>query len=118
MAYTMKQAASLCGVTPRTIMRWESDGKISVSRGENGYRIFTDGDVDILKRLAGPQPNSHIGKLPAKPVQEYYDIGYGEYPKVSARDAIDYLCGSKAWTKGYPQPSDEQLAFRSKMLKR
>lgn len=37
---TIKQAAGLVGVTPKTIRRWESEGKIQATRTPGGHRRF------------------------------------------------------------------------------
>ena len=45
---TVKEAAELMGVTPKTIRRWEEEGKITASRTPGGHRRF---DVSQLLGL-------------------------------------------------------------------
>ena len=41
----------ITGLTQKAIRLYESRGLISVSREENGYRNYTEADVEILKRI-------------------------------------------------------------------
>ena len=41
----------ITGLTQKAIRLYESRGLISVSREENGYRNYTEADIDVLKRI-------------------------------------------------------------------
>ena len=47
--FTRKQAADYLEVTIDTLRNWEMNGLLSVKRKENGYRIYTEEDIKILK---------------------------------------------------------------------
>lgn len=46
---TRKQTAEYLQVTIDTLRNWEINGLITVKRSENGYRIYTDADIMLLK---------------------------------------------------------------------
>jgi DNA (cytosine-5)-methyltransferase 1 len=53
VAYHIKEAAKLIGVSPITLKRWLLSGKFSdVKRDRNGWRIFEDDEISYFKRLA------------------------------------------------------------------
>lgn len=45
---TPSQAASILGVTPRTLWRWQAVGRITPHRLPNGFRRFRMEDVERL----------------------------------------------------------------------
>lgn len=50
---TLKEAAAQVGVAPITLKRWLLDGKVAeVARDRNGWRVFSDADVERIKRYA------------------------------------------------------------------
>lgn len=46
---TPAQAATVCGVDPKTITRWADAGKIAVTRTMGGHRRFKEEDVIYLR---------------------------------------------------------------------
>lgn len=50
-AYKRMQAANKLGVTIDTLRNWEMNGLIKVKRKENGYRIYTENDMNRLHYL-------------------------------------------------------------------
>lgn len=46
---TRKQTAEYLQVTIDTLRNWELNGLITVKRSENGYRVYTDTDIMLLK---------------------------------------------------------------------
>lgn len=46
---TRREAAEYLGITMDTLRNWELNGLITVKRGQNGYRIYQDGDLKRLK---------------------------------------------------------------------
>jgi DNA-binding transcriptional MerR regulator len=46
---TRKQTADYLQVTMDTLRNWEMNGLLSVKRKQNGYRIYTQNDLQILK---------------------------------------------------------------------
>ena len=51
--FTLKAAAEQVGVAPITLKRWLLDGKVAeVARDRNGWRVFSDADVERIKRYA------------------------------------------------------------------
>lgn len=49
ISFTRKQVADYLDVTIDTLRNWEMNGLLSVKRKENGYRIYTEEDIKILK---------------------------------------------------------------------
>ncbi|WP_066495496.1 MerR family transcriptional regulator [Abyssisolibacter fermentans] len=49
VAFTRKQTAVYLRVTIDTLRNWEMNGLISVKRKQNGYRVYTKNDIQILK---------------------------------------------------------------------
>ena len=48
---TIKEVEQLLEVPRATIRFYEKQGLISPARGENGYRDYTDEDVETLKKI-------------------------------------------------------------------
>ena len=49
---TITEVAEIIGVVPRTILRWESSGKIKRARRDwRGWRVYTDEDVEELRQF-------------------------------------------------------------------
>ena len=52
MPYTVKQLASLTGLTPRTLRYYDAIGLLQPRRSqENGYRLYGSGEVDRLQQI-------------------------------------------------------------------
>ncbi len=50
MAYTIKQAAELTNLTPVTLRYYDKQGLLPfMERRESGYRMFSDGDIAMLR---------------------------------------------------------------------
>jgi DNA-binding transcriptional MerR regulator len=49
ISLTRKQTAQLLQVTIDTLRNWEMNGLLSVKRKKNGYRIYTQNDIQLLK---------------------------------------------------------------------
>jgi len=48
-----KEAARMIGVAPITLKRWLLDEKVAeVSRDRNGWRVFTQADIERIKAYA------------------------------------------------------------------
>jgi DNA-binding transcriptional MerR regulator len=45
--------ARICGVTPATVRFWERTGRLRAVRTENGVRLFSREDVELLARERG-----------------------------------------------------------------
>ncbi len=46
---TITEVAEMVGVSPRTIMRWESNGKVrKAKRDWRGWRIYDNEDIEEL----------------------------------------------------------------------
>lgn len=55
--YTRKEAAGILGVTIDTLRNWELNGLFSVRRMANGYRVYTEEDMQrltIIRSLGAP----------------------------------------------------------------
>ena len=50
-SFTRGQAAAMLGVHPRTLRRWEREGKIPSARRilRNNFRVYTDEDIQSLR---------------------------------------------------------------------
>lgn len=52
MAYKVGTVAKLAGVSVRTLHHYDEIGLVSPSeRSESGYRLYTDGDLDLLQQV-------------------------------------------------------------------
>ncbi|MCT4593074.1 MAG: MerR family transcriptional regulator [Anaeromicrobium sp.] len=49
VAFTRKQTAEYLKVTIDTLRNWEMNGLLSVKRKQNGYRVYTKNDIQLLK---------------------------------------------------------------------
>lgn len=50
MPYTIKQAAELTNLTPVTLRYYDKQGLLPyMERRESGYRMFSDGDIAMLR---------------------------------------------------------------------
>ncbi|MFT8349615.1 MerR family transcriptional regulator [Clostridium saccharoperbutylacetonicum] len=47
--FTRKQTADYLQVTIDTLRNWEMNGLLSVKRKQNGYRVYTKNDIQLLK---------------------------------------------------------------------
>lgn len=51
--HTVKEVATMVGVAPITLRRWLISGRIpDVSRDRNNWRVFTDKDVEQIRRFS------------------------------------------------------------------
>jgi DNA-binding transcriptional MerR regulator len=50
--YRIQEAAKIAGVSPTTVRVWEHNGLVSSHRGSNGYRYFSEDDLQLLRRIA------------------------------------------------------------------
>ncbi len=51
--YRLAQVAKLIGVAPITLKRWLLSGRVDeVQRDRNGWRVFTDEDVERIQEYA------------------------------------------------------------------
>ncbi len=46
--YTPAEVATLFRVSPKTVARWATQGKLSVSRTPGGHRRYDSAEVDLL----------------------------------------------------------------------
>ncbi|MHB7979148.1 MerR family transcriptional regulator [Clostridium sporogenes] len=49
IAFTRKQTADYLNITIDTLRNWEMNGLFSVKRKQNGYRVYTKSDIQLLK---------------------------------------------------------------------
>jgi DNA-binding transcriptional MerR regulator/mannose-6-phosphate isomerase-like protein (cupin superfamily) len=47
----IKQMARILGISPSVLRTWEHEGLVSPKRTESGYRVFSPGDVERLRRI-------------------------------------------------------------------
>lgn len=46
---TRKETAEYLGITTDTLRNWELNGLLRIKRRQNGYRVYTEQDIQILK---------------------------------------------------------------------
>ena len=46
---TRKETADFLGITTDTLRNWELNGLLRIKRRQNGYRVYTEQDIQILK---------------------------------------------------------------------
>lgn len=49
--YTIQQLARLAGVSTRTLRYYDQIGLLNSQRGENGYRLYGEAEVDLLQEI-------------------------------------------------------------------
>ncbi|MGN1047322.1 MAG: MerR family transcriptional regulator [Eubacteriales bacterium] len=49
LCMTRKEAADYLGITTDTLRNWELNGLLRIKRRRNGYRVYTEQDIQILK---------------------------------------------------------------------
>lgn len=61
MIYRTKDVAERAGVSKETLLRWLKEGKVKEpSRDRNGWRAFSDGDVQAIVGYANKEvPSPH-----------------------------------------------------------
>lgn len=50
--YRIQDAARIADVSPTTVRVWERNGLVSSHRGSNGYRYFSEADLQLIRRIA------------------------------------------------------------------
>jgi len=53
--FTRKEAADFLGVTIDTLRNWELNGLFTIKRRENGYRVYSEKDIQRLKIIRSPR---------------------------------------------------------------
>lgn len=48
-SFKRKEVSDMLGITMDTVRNWEMNGLLKVRRKENGYRVYTNGDIQKLK---------------------------------------------------------------------
>lgn len=72
--YTVKQASEILGVHPKTIQKWDKEGKIKIIRTPGGRRRIPESEI---KRLLGIKP------------EEGLIIGYARVSSHTQRDDLE-----------------------------
>lgn len=49
--YTIKEVASLLGISDHTLRKYESDFNLLIPRNEMGHRYYTDKEIDVFHRI-------------------------------------------------------------------
>ena len=52
-----KEVSEYLGITMDSLRNWEMNGLLTVKRRENGYRVYTDEDIQRLKII---RPHWHL----------------------------------------------------------
>lgn len=61
--FSRKEVSILIGVSPQTINLWEKKGLIpETSRDENGYRYWTEEEIETLRECVGKFPRGRHKK--------------------------------------------------------
>ncbi len=50
--YSIGEVAKLCSVTTHTIRYYEKENLIKIARKDNGIRVFSDNDIELLNIIA------------------------------------------------------------------
>jgi len=70
--YTVKEAASLIGVNPETLRRWDNDGKLIAHRNPiNNYRYYKGEQLDMFTELDELQAVDQTKINYVEPVQDF-----------------------------------------------
>ena len=64
--YRLSQVARIVGVAPITLKRWLLSGRVDeVHRDRNGWRVFTDADVERIQAYAATLYPPSNGRNPS-----------------------------------------------------
>lgn len=62
---TRGEVSRICGVSARTLSKWEREGKIPApSRDWRGWRGYAEADVEAIRALLGTSGSARPGRLP------------------------------------------------------
>ncbi len=118
--YTIKHAAELTGIPVATLRAWEKRyGVVSPARSDNGYRVYTEADVDAFRVMGalvndGWTPSQAAAKItrdgvaptvPARPVEAVSPDAVAPAPDVS-RPPIETLPAEPAHRAPTVPPAD------------
>ncbi len=81
--YSIAEVASLTELSPATVRAWERDGLIRPRRTAGGHRLYSDVDVDRLRRIRYLR---HVARLNAAGVRR--ELGPAENPPVEANGGV------------------------------
>jgi DNA-binding transcriptional MerR regulator len=98
--FTRKEAADHLQISMDTLRNWEMNGLLSIRRKQNGYRVYTDNDIKLLKiirslRCANYSLTAILRMLNA----------FSGNPKVNIREVIDT-----------PEGTDDIISVCDKLL--
>ena len=82
--YTRKEAAGILGVTIDTLRNWELNGLFTVKRSQNGYRIYSQEDLQRLKIIRSLRCANYSLSAILRMLRALSDD-----PAVNIREAID-----------------------------
>jgi DNA-binding transcriptional MerR regulator len=72
---TIRKAAELSGLTPKTVRFYEDAGLVTAAaRSDAGYRLFSQGDVRRLRLIR----RAKILGLPLAEIKEFVDLAFQE----------------------------------------
>jgi len=96
---SIKETSDMLGVTPKTLRRWESDGKITSKKTKGGHRRYLLSDVENIQGIEYSDKNND------KQVAIYCRVSSNEQKQKGDLDRqkgrmLDY-CVSKKYTVGY-----------------
>lgn len=90
--YTIKQVATLTGLSKEVIRKWEERyDVVQPKRMANGYRVFNDWDVHILKRVKHLVEEGYSAKNAAVLVKEESEKGQEVIVSSSTSDGKGYV---------------------------
>ena len=91
MGYRIKTVADMTGVSRSTLIAWERRyGLVSPMRANNGYRMYSDSDVSLLRRVKalvdrGLKISEAIAVLDSRPTEPGREIGSALLARDTAR---------------------------------
>lgn len=92
-----KEAAAQLGISMDTLRNWEMNGLLSVKRRENGYRVYTQRDMDKLKiirslRCANYSLEAILRMLSALQADPHADIAEALGSLIPQEDTVPAVC--------------------------
>jgi putative resolvase len=92
---TITEAASLLGVSPQTLRRWEREGKIWPERTSGGQRRY---NLDTLRHInighGGPKPTADLPTVAYARVSSHDQKADHERQK----EMLGLFCAARGWT--------------------
>lgn len=82
--FKIQEVAKILEVVPATIRNWEQNGFFKPKRSENGYRIFDQHDIEMLRKIKNWSVDMKMGTQAVKMMVDSYNLNELKAPSENA----------------------------------